>query len=254
MGFFRRLKLFVGRLILGSRDDSTVPLPADLNYPQPDPELMEFLVKIYTQHGAVARRMGNWVSVDNGRIFTRAAHFNHRQHPHNLVLQTDFITVTQTGQCIVESFAGIGVDVSSAVLETCMSFMDSTFHALFISLLGRSCEHVERENWLIAEQPRIMTFGFLRIRGDFPLDHWTTLFEKIKEQMEATPLSRGLHWGRYFYSNIPGDQPIVEVLMDNEMHEELREQAAILPWPKTEEFYSARVFFVIQDADTSVSD
>ncbi|RYD63569.1 MAG: hypothetical protein EOP83_11865 [Verrucomicrobiaceae bacterium] len=105
---------------------------------------MEFLAGMYREHGAMVARVGNWVCVDGGRVYTRAAYFDLRQNSQNLVLQTDFITLTDVGQHIVESFAGIGHDQTAAVQDACKSFQDASFHVLFVTLLGHPCEHVDR--------------------------------------------------------------------------------------------------------------
>ena len=78
---------------------------------------MGFLVDMYRTHGAKAVLAGNWVCINRGRAFTRAAYFDIQQHPKNLILQTDFITVTEDGIHIAEAFAGIGTDVSSALRD-----------------------------------------------------------------------------------------------------------------------------------------
>ena len=222
------------------------PIP-DFNYPEPDDRLMAFLLGMYCEHGASAVKLGNWICVDGGRLFTRAAHFDHCQHPKNLVLQADFVTVTQEGQHIIVAFAGIGEDLDSAVADACKSFQDVSFHALFVSLLDRSCGHVEREVWSIDDRIRNITLGWLRWRGELPIDLWPPIFKGVQKYMESQPLSSGLHWLSLFYFHLPSQEPTIEVLLDNETSEALQKQMATLPWPQTEAFYSTRLFAVIQD-------
>ena len=224
-----------------------VSAPPDFDYPLPDPRLMEFLAGMYRGHGALAERIGNWICVDGGRVFTRASHFDHPRHSKNLVIQADFITRTVDGQHIAESLAGIGPDRSTAIQDACEGFQASCFHALFVSLLDHPCAHVERETWTIGGQPRQITFGWLRTRGEFPFDHWPQVFERIQGHVENLTLPPGRHWIRYFYCHLPSGEPTVEVLVDNETHDELQAQAAGLAWPASDTVYSARLFFVIQD-------
>lgn len=222
----------------------------DFNYPEPDDRLMAFLLGMYREHGASAVKLGNWICVDGGRLFTRAAHFDHRKHPKNLVLQADFVTVTQQGQHIIESFAGIGEDLDSALVDACKSFQDCSFHALFVTLLDRPCEHVDREVWSIGGQNRQVTLGWLRYRGNFPTDEWAPIFEGLQKHLESLSLKSGLHWARYFYCHLPSQDPTIEVLIDNETSDVLQSQAAHLPWPQMEAFYSTRLFFTIRDSKT----
>ncbi|MBK8094259.1 MAG: hypothetical protein IPK32_20445 [Verrucomicrobiaceae bacterium] len=211
---------------------------------------MNFLLGMYREHGASAVRVGNWICVDGGRLFTRAAHFDHLRHPQNLILQADFVTVTIQGQHIIESFAGIGPDFTSALQDACKSFQDCSFHALFVTLLGRPCEHVDREVWSIGGQNRQITLGWLRYRGDFPTDQWAPIFEGLQKHLESFSLTRGLHWVRYFYSHVPSQAPTIEVLIDNEISEPLQSLAANLPLATSGAVYSTRLFFTIQDATT----
>jgi hypothetical protein len=79
-------------------------MPARKNesrHPAPDPGLMQFLKGMYEVHGAKAELAGDWVVVDGGKLRTRAVHFNHRQFPQGLVLQTNVVSVLPSGERIV---------------------------------------------------------------------------------------------------------------------------------------------------------
>jgi hypothetical protein len=245
--FLQRLKFAWEYFAKGQHRLPPLQTPPDFSYPEPDAGLMNFLAGMFQAHGAYAVRAGNWVVVDGGRLYARAAHFDHKQHPNNLVLQVDFIIVLSSGEHIAEAFAGVGVDIPSALRDACQSFQDSSFHALFTALLGRPCDHVEREEWVIGGAPRRITIGLLRMRGQLPLDQWPPVYAGIRKQIESFPISSGLHWIRVFYANFPADNPTVEVLLDNASCSELQTQIGTLPWPRADTFYSARLFLVIQD-------
>lgn len=247
VSFLSKLRFAWEYLVRGKyRLSDASPVPGS-NYAKPDERLMTFLLKMYREHGASAVRIGNWVCVDEGRLFTRADHFDHRQHPKSLVLQADFVTVTQQGRHIIESFAGIGENLNSALADACKSFQDASFHALFVTLLSRPCGHVDRDVWTIGGIRRNVTFGWLRMRGAFPTDLWPPIFEGLKKYTESLPIESGLHCARYFYCHIPSQEPTVEVMIDNETSEQLQTHVAALPWPQKNEFYSVRLFLVIQD-------
>jgi hypothetical protein len=243
-----RLKFAWDYFVRGRHRLSPVEVPSDFHYPAPDDFLMTFVAEMFTAHGAQAYRSGAWIVVDGGRLFVRAAHFDLRQLPDSLVLQCDFVFLTLGGHHIVESFAGIGTDQRAALIDACKSFQDSSFHVLFVTCLEHACEHVERERWTIGGSARALTFGWLRSRGQLPFDLWPPVFEAIQSQVEAIQLPAGLHWVRYFYAHVPGDSPTIEVLVDNEPHQALVLAARALPWPAPDAFYSARLFFTIQDA------
>lgn len=221
---------------------------SDFGYDAPDDWLMDFLADMYRAHGVIANRYGNWIFVDAAKLFTRASWFRCNPSSDNVVIQADFVTVTHGGEHVVESFAGMGPDLTTALKDACKSFQDSSFHVLFTTLLDRPCEHVDRQVWTIGGQPRNVTFGWLRMRGALPEEQWPSVFEGIQRQVEGIQLAPGRHWVRYFYCHLPSDAPTTEVLIDNETHDELQGKMTELPWPETDEFYSARLFFMIEDA------
>lgn len=246
--FVKRLKFAWDYFVRGRHSLPPFNNPPDLGYPEVDEGLMDFLVGMYQAHGAEAVRVGSWVVIDRGRLFTRAAYFDVRKHPAKLILQTDFVTVPDSGQHIVESFAGVGTDLPTALQDACKSFQDSSFHVLFSALLAQPCGHVEQEVWSISGVPRRVTLGLLRMRGHLPLDQWPPVFEALQKQVQSFAIPSGLHWIRFFYSSFPIESPTIEVLVNNDTCSGLQMQAAELPWPRTKDVYTARLFFIIQDA------
>jgi hypothetical protein len=221
--------------------------PNKTPYPDPDPQLMGFLKGMYATHGAKAELAGDWILVDGGRLRTTAAHFEHRQHPQSLVLRTDFLTVLPSGEHILESFAGVGADTNAALKDACASFQACSFHVLCSALLGRHSEQADVASWDIGGIPRTVTFGSLRLRGEFLPDSWPPVFAALETQVKASGLPRGLHWVRYFYSQSAGQPPTIEVLLDNRQWSQQQKKAAELPWPTAKSFYAVRLFFIIQD-------
>ncbi|MGC4015588.1 MAG: DUF6348 family protein [Luteolibacter sp.] len=223
------------------------PLP-DLGYPPVNEKLMGFLSGMYEAHGTSVVRSGNWLVLGDGRLLSRVARFDSPDEEGRSSLQMDVVTVVSRGRHIVESFAGLGATPDEALEDACVNFRDSTFHALYSALLDPACDHVDRDSWIIDSIPREVTLGWLRLRGHFPKEHWEPIYAAIRGQMEGASIGRGLHWVRYFYAHIPGREPATEVLVDNEPVEAFQEQLAAFPWPDTEATYTARLFFIIQDA------
>ena len=94
---------------------------------------------------------------------------------------------------------------------------------------------------------RVVTFGGVRIRGEFPADSWPPVFSALETHLKSSGLPRGLHWVRYFYCNSPPESPTIEVLLDNAPWTEQQKAAAGFPWPASTKFYSIRLFFIVQD-------
>jgi len=216
--------------------------------PKPDKVLIKFLYDMYKSHGANAKIEDSWVSIANGKIHSTAYHFNHAKYPNGLfLLQADFITRINEDQSIVESFAGHGSDLNSALKDACESYQDCTFHALFSALLGQNCSHAETKKWVIGESKRKVTFGSMKIRGKFDSSSWKAIFPKLETKIQKSNLKNGLHWVRFFYMNIPNHEPSVEVLLDNNEWKQLQTEFRELPWPRSNDPYSVRLFCVIDD-------
>ena len=245
--FLRRLGFAWDYFVRGRHRLPEVVLP-DFGYDLPDEKLMRFLSDGYEGHGAEPVRIGNWIFIAKANVLSRAAWFPVSGSPGSCVIQVDFITVCDGERHIIESFAGFGADHASALKDACKGFMDSSFHVLLSTVCGQPCDHVDREIWTIGGREKHVTLGWLRKRGHTPLDEWPSIFTEVQRQVEEMSLSQGLHWMRYFYSHTPGEEPTIEVLLDNEPHGELQGRGAGLPWPQTDTFYSIRLFFVIQDA------
>ena len=208
---------------------------------------MNFLKGMYEKHGAKASLVDDWVVVEDGRLRTRAAHFNHRQYPQGLVLQTDVISALPSGENIVESFAGTGTNLDDALKDACANYQDSVFHVLDSAILGKKSDQVEIEDLEIGGIPRRVTYGGVRIRGELPEGSWPAISDALQSQLKNSKLPRGLHWVRYFYAHLPKGSPEIEVLLDNNEWSEQKSNAASCPWPAADKFYSARLFLIIQD-------
>jgi hypothetical protein len=244
---FQRLKFAWDFFVRGKHRAGKIALP-DFGYDEPDERLMRVLQDMYQSHSAEPVRLGNWIATNEGKVLSRVSLYVDRAEPGNFQIQTDFITLCAEGQHIVESFAGIGDDLTSAIKDACENFQESSFHVLLTTLSGQHCDHVDRERWTVGGWERNVTFGWLRMRGKMPMDDWPPIFDEIRSQVRSLPLSPGLHWMRYFYCRLPGSEPVMEVLLDNKTQEELQVRAAGMPWPQTDSVYTARLFFVIQDA------
>ncbi|RYD18551.1 MAG: hypothetical protein EOP88_22175, partial [Verrucomicrobiaceae bacterium] len=175
------------------RGKHRVEMP-DFGYDAPDDRLMNFLAEMYRGHCVIANRYGNWVFVDEGKMHVRASWFRCNPSSDHVIIQTDFVTISAQGEHVVESFAGMGPDMTTALKDASKSFQDSSFHVLLTTLLDRPCEHVDREVWTIGGQRRNVTFGWLRTRGALLEEQWPPVFEGIRRQVEGIPLAPGRHW------------------------------------------------------------
>ena len=237
-------------LLTGRRKRPHPATPATQNrpsFPPPDPQLNSFLKDLFLGHGGTASIDGDWVVIDGGKLRARASHCNHRETADHYQLQMDVVVAVSPEQHIVESFAGIGANRAAALKDACRAFADCTFHALISAFLQRKCDHVDEEIWDIAGAKRRVTMGMLSSRGKVPASDWPAAFKHMEAQIKTSELPAGPHWIRFFYANIVS-APMIEVLLDNKPWPAAQTRALSIPWPQSREFYSARLFFVVQDA------
>ncbi|WP_145173904.1 DUF6348 family protein [Gimesia aquarii] len=82
---------------------------------------------------------------------------------------------------------------------------------------------------------------------DAPFDpptHWLPI---VKRTIEASDLSSGTHWFRCYYAQFDNKPSAIEVLLDNNDWVPIIETISDIDWPASNDFYSVRVFAVIQD-------
>ena len=219
----------------------------DFGFPPVDETLMIFLQRMYSDHGATARRVGNWIVVDGGAVLARAAVFNERAEPGKCVFQADFVAVTQGVTPIIESFAGFGKDRHEALLFACKGFQDSSFHPIFNAILKRECTHVDVEHWVIGGVKRKVTMGMLRVVGAFPAAASPMVVEAVEDGLKNHDLPAGTHAVRLFYSHNADSPPVVEFLIDGEPVTGIQDGLRQHDWPGGTDFYSVRLFLIVED-------
>lgn len=112
-----------------------------------------------------------------------------------------------------------------------------------------AADQVEIESWDIAGKTRRVTIGGMYVRTftNTPFDAPTDWFPIVQRAIEKTDLPSGTHWFRCYYAQFKKRATEVEVLLDNDDWQPIIEIMSGVDWPATEDFYSVRVFAVIQD-------
>ncbi|MGE3821251.1 MAG: DUF6348 family protein, partial [Isosphaeraceae bacterium] len=167
-------------------------------------------------------------------------------------VQIDVHVQVEPDRVLVESFAGIGLTRDKAITDGLHNFVANSFHVL-LAAFYRDDEDgmVVTDHWRIDDRPRRIIIGNIGVRGrpadpeKPPIEWFTHLESKIK----TSSLSPGTHWVRCYYAQMGNQPTAVEVLLDNEDWGEVRAEMETVDWPKCEQFYSVRVFLIIQDQE-----
>ncbi|HEV3444731.1 MAG TPA: DUF6348 family protein [Gemmataceae bacterium] len=181
-----------------------------------------------------------------------------RQHQGGLSvqLQLDVRLEITSGGTIVESFAGLGETQEKAVADALHNFITNSFHVLLAAFFRSDDEQVTREEWVVGGKASRVTIGNVGIRGRPPVqgDQLVAWFKHFEEKLKKKQLGPGTHWVRLYYGQVQSKALACEVLLDNDVWEELQSEMAAVDWPSGEEFYSVRVFLVVQVKNGDLAD
>ncbi len=198
-----------------------------------------------THHVEVGRddRDPAWLTLPRG-VRASAAVYDRGRHGDLQAVQLDVLFEPWTGCVMNESCAGFGTDRESTLASAWQNFAAGSFHVLLATLLYHDTEEVDRTMWDIDGIPRAVTLGGVVSRGARPDDDgWLHAFEAA---VRTAILPEGLHWIRLFYAQVEGEEVACEVLLDNVPWEEVQEPMAAFAWPASDDYYSVRLFLVVQ--------
>lgn len=203
---------------------------------------------LFQGHGLPCGFKNGWIVGDSGCLVAQARVFTHSQTPALCSIQLDLEVKLPSGTSILESCAGLGGSLHSAIGDAIKNLCDGSFHVLFSAFTGQSCSHCEIETWEINGRSRRVFIGPMVARmmpaGELPSTDW---FSEMTQDIKKAHPAHGLHWVRLYHAESPNANPTSEVLLDNQEWPELQNRMASYSWPKKNYFYSVRIFLVITD-------
>jgi hypothetical protein len=216
-----------------------------------DSTINPLLVKLLRGHGLDATTRDGWVFVEE-RPFICGAIAREMQ-PTSTVrsIQIDIYLRVGPDRILVESFGGFGATLDEATADGIRNFVANSFHVLLAAFYRDHDDQVETEHWDVNGQPRRVIVGNMGIRGTppnpgEPLIEW---FIALENQIKVSSLPGGTHWVRCYYAQMQNQPIAVEVLLDNDEWDVVQSEMAKFSWPNGEDFYSVRVFLIIQDKE-----
>ncbi len=213
------------------------------------PLVNELLLELFRAHGVDAEPQGDWIVFVGKTIRAKASVVGETAENDRTSIQLDVRLETVPGRTVIESFAGIGQTRDKAIADAFSSFAATTFHVLLAVYFG--CEespHASQEEWAIGGRTGRVTVGDVGVRGKPPVqgEELVGWFGHLRENIQEKQLRPGTHWVRLFYGQMQGRAMACEVLLNNRVWEEVQAEMAAVEWPSGQEFYSVRVFLVLQ--------
>lgn len=212
-------------------------------------QVISALLELFRAHSINAVLQEEWIIFPNHNIRANAEIVRELKQENIITVQLDVRVEISSWQTIMESFAGFAETREQAVTDALNNFTSSMLHVLLAAFFLPPDDQVAEEQWHIGDRDYRVIIGNAVCRGKLPVQgqqpvDWFDIFEqKIKQQK----LGPGTHWVRLYYAQMQGKAISCEVILDNEIREKLQTQMAAIDWPSGEEFYSTRIFLIIQD-------
>lgn len=149
--------------------------------------------------------------------------------------------------CIEECFAGIGGG-RQGLLDAFQNFAINSFHVLLAAIWQQSGpDVVTAEQWTIGDRTFTAYIGNFATRASEGIDPCVPdeLFPAIERTVKKAQLANDMHWVRFFFSNLKGEQTF-EALLDNQDWEDGLTCLKSVPWVQCGGYYSVRLFMVFR--------
>ncbi len=214
----------------------------------PMAQINQLLLALFQAHGVEAILQDEWIIFPGLSLRANASIVKETKHPAWLSIQLDVRLEIAPGRTIVESFAGLGETREKALADALHNFTANSFHVLLAAFFRSGDQQVSQEEWLVSGRMSRVTIGNVGIRGKPPVqgEQLVGWFKHFEDKLKETGLRPGTHWIRLYYGQSEGKALACEVLLDNAVWEEMQSEMAALAWPAGQEFYSVRVFLVLQ--------
>ena len=151
-----------------------------------------------------------------------------------------------SGRKLDDFGVGVGKTPEEGFLDSLNNFCLTTMHPIYSELLDHDDPHVRKESWKIGGVKRNIFLADWGMRGE-PLSETVTkqVEQLILEQLKNLDLSKDIHWVKLVVSNISGEIGTLVLTVDGLQYENINTAIKSYSWPKSQNFYMAKVFLVV---------
>lgn len=211
-----------------------------------DINVNEFLVSLLEEHDMEVGQTEEYFFVDGLFPGIVAQAFEMEDFGESVVVQVD-ITMLFPNDSFVESFVAQAQTHEDAIVQAFEQFEATVFHT-FIMAFWEKAKKVENgvgtDVWEINGhkwEAVISNYGYRGFEDfDSIIPDIDTMYDAIKETIEAYPLTKDIYAIRSVYTNGTNGQQITEGLINNKEFPELEKAISELAWSRSEKFYSVR--------------
>jgi hypothetical protein len=223
----------------------------------PEINLNQNLVEILTEHGIESTSDNEFIYVNlSSRIKFKARAIY--QKINNLISsQLDVMVVTDTGECIIESFGDWGKDLNTVINKNLLNFSMSSLHPILTAFGTTDIQTVQQvtiEEWEINGYNYTAYIGNLvpKTNSSNPnLKPPAEFFEAIVDGINSRAVNNEIHWFRGYYLQSAGEIKASEFLMDNVDITNNYPIFSSIPVIPDVEIYSCRNFIILKRISNS---
>jgi len=214
-----------------------------------DFDLNSALQEAIEAHGIDSERSGDWVAVNNSKLFFSAALVRATPLGEWVNVQVDIQVQSPLvgGRSFIESFGGTGSNEKEAAQSAFDRFLQGSLHVILAALVAveHGGDQVEWETWNDGSRNWRVCLGPMLLRGypTFPDDLAIgSLLDQLSKLLPSN-LTLDLHWLRIFHFRLPTKPPTSEALLDNNDWQDGRNTVNSWPWP--DGGFSVRAFMIL---------
>lgn len=205
------------------------------------------IADLFTNHNINCSIDENKILFDKEQISIEIYCFDKNSTLNLKILQLD-VYINYGINAILESFAGLGDNFTTANLDAFENFKNNSFHTILSAFfLSKFDKEIQKDNWEINGKNFEIFSSNLGIRGTKPTSFSTEWLTQLNAEIQKLQLEEGVHWVRLLYAQNQNQTTACEVLLDNEPCLLIQEKAEKFLWNRQEEFYSVRVFMILKN-------
>lgn len=150
------------------------------------------------------------------------------------------------GRRIDDFVAGAGSTPEEAFLDSLNNFCLTTLHPIYAEIVDHNDPHVYKEKWTVGGGYRNVFLLEWGVRGEvIEASVKSDVQNIIANEMLHINVSNGMHWAKLVVANISGKMSTLVFTLDGKQVEEINRKLSAYKWPKSDQFYMAKLFFVI---------
>lgn len=214
--------------------------------------IFPLVTKLLNTHGLKTEIKNGWISLKGFQHKLTVSYEEGANNGNLLSVKLTFNIALSSFEIINESLVGLGPNLETAIENGVSYFAQNVLHVLLTGLWDYpEDEQCSLEKWDLNDSQWNATIGNISLKtndttANDDIQIPDNIVETIQNSLNERPLNKGRNWIRLYYSVIPDNPPIVEVLLNNQPWDDGRKSIADLGWQESNTFYSIRLFILLE--------